>query len=534
MVIRLTRLLVVSMLLAGSLVSALPADAATGWVQATTQNPGSSSNVFYGVNCVSSTFCVAVGAQVGASGFDQTLIEDTTDGSGSNWTVMPSPNPAGASAYNDLYSVSCLTPSFCVAAGSDTSSSGVQLPLAEIYNGSLWVDSSTQTPPGSQNAIFNSITCISPSSCVAVGTYADSSGNYNTLIESYSGSGWQIDPSPNPAVGGQNTLWGISCAGTSYCMTAGGGMGSSAYQNIALESFDGGQSWNSTSSAPIEVGPNGGITTNNDFDGVTCLGESNCLVSGFYENSSNISQAIVEIYSGSWALGSVQNPSSSDGQVFPWSIGCESSNLCFLVGGYQSGSAEENLIEESTNQGSTWSAQTNVNSSTYNFLYGISCAVSGYCIAVGSGSTTAFAESYATPTTCNTSSNNLSNQNLSGCNLAGGDLQGKNLKGSNLANANLSGANIQGSNLLGVDLSGSDLSGAILKGSNLANANLSGANLSAAQLQGANLKGVNFSNAILTGALLTGANLIGITWSNTTCPDGTNSNNDGGTCINNL
>jgi hypothetical protein len=29
-------------------------------------------------------------------------------------------------------------------------------------------------------------------------------------------------------------------------------------------------------------------------------------------------------------------------------------------------------------------------------------------------------------------------------------------------------------------------------------------------------------------------NVTGVTWSNTTCPDGTNSNNDGGTCTGHL
>jgi uncharacterized protein YjbI with pentapeptide repeats len=39
------------------------------------------------------------------------------------------------------------------------------------------------------------------------------------------------------------------------------------------------------------------------------------------------------------------------------------------------------------------------------------------------------------------------------------------------------------------------------------------------------------TNADLTGANLAGANIQKITWSNTTCPDGTNSNADGGTCV---
>jgi hypothetical protein len=33
---------------------------------------------------------------------------------------------------------------------------------------------------------------------------------------------------------------------------------------------------------------------------------------------------------------------------------------------------------------------------------------------------------------------------------------------------------------------------------------------------------------------LTSARLSRVTWSNTTCPDNTNSDNDGGTCVNNL
>ena len=58
-----------------------------------------------------------------------------------------------------------------------------------------------------------------------------------------------------------------------------------------------------------------------------------------------------------------------------------------------------------------------------------------------------------------------------------------------------------------------DLTGAYLKG-----ANLTGANLSNAYLNSANLTDANLTNANLTDA-----NLTDITWSNTKCPDGTNS-----------
>ena len=45
---------------------------------------------------------------------------------------------------------------------------------------------------------------------------------------------------------------------------------------------------------------------------------------------------------------------------------------------------------------------------------------------------------------------------------------------------------------------------------------------------------MNLSGADLHGALLGGADLNGVTWYNTTCPDGTNSVDNGDTCENNL
>jgi len=50
----------------------------------------------------------------------------------------------------------------------------------------------------------------------------------------------------------------------------------------------------------------------------------------------------------------------------------------------------------------------------------------------------------------------------------------------------------------------------------------------------ARLSRVDLTNADMDHATLTGAGLGGARWSNTTCPDGTLSNNDGNSCVNNL
>jgi hypothetical protein len=64
----------------------------------------------------------------------------------------------------------------------------------------------------------------------------------------------------------------------------------------------------------------------------------------------------------------------------------------------------------------------------------------------------------------------------------------------------------------------------------LRNARLSGAFLRDADLRGARLDGANLTRADLTGADLTGASLTGVVWGATTCPDGRNSDEVGGTC----
>lgn len=137
----------------------------------------------------------------------------------------------------------------------------------------------------------------------------------------------------------------------------------------------------------------------------------------------------------------------------------------------------------------------------------------------------------------------LDNANLTGADLTGANLTDANLTGANLTDADLvgatvTGAQVGGADLQGANLTGLDLAGFTLTGDNLSGADLNGAALSGAALSGADLSGTDLSGANLSGADLDGAtsttatNFNGVTWSNTTCPDGSNSNADGGACLN--
>jgi uncharacterized protein YjbI with pentapeptide repeats len=123
----------------------------------------------------------------------------------------------------------------------------------------------------------------------------------------------------------------------------------------------------------------------------------------------------------------------------------------------------------------------------------------------------------------------LSNAYLSNANLIGANLSNANLRNAYLGYADLTSADLTGADLTDANLGFADLTSADLRYADLRNADLTGADLTGADLTGADLAG-----AYLRYADLTGADLTSVNWLGTTCPDGTNSNDNGYTCVNNL
>jgi hypothetical protein len=101
-----------------------------------------------------------------------------------------------------------------------------------------------------------------------------------------------------------------------------------------------------------------------------------------------------------------------------------------------------------------------------------------------------------------------------------------------LPSVNLSGANLVGAQLgPGRLVTPTNLNLAILSFADLSFANLVEANLTDTTLTNANLSNANLIDANLQGAVgFPSATITGVIWGNTTCPDTTNSDNDGGTC----
>ncbi len=128
----------------------------------------------------------------------------------------------------------------------------------------------------------------------------------------------------------------------------------------------------------------------------------------------------------------------------------------------------------------------------------------------------------------------LAECSLTSAALSGANLDGADLSVANLESANLTEAALEGANLASAWAPDATLTDAKLDGANLTAAVLGGASLADASLVGTDLTGADLSDASLDGANMLGADLNDVEWDNTTCPDDTNSNSDGGTCIGHL
>jgi uncharacterized protein YjbI with pentapeptide repeats len=117
---------------------------------------------------------------------------------------------------------------------------------------------------------------------------------------------------------------------------------------------------------------------------------------------------------------------------------------------------------------------------------------------------------------------------LSGTDLSNADMGPIDFSTKDLRTVTLTGAALDDSNLSGADLDHNDLTN-----TNMFRGNFTGADFSDTELEDAVMDQGNFTNTNLDGATnLTYADAA--TWNNTTCPDGTNSNSNGNTCIGHL
>lgn len=397
-----------------------PAGATTPtWTESTIPwtTPGpSQNNALESVSCVSETFCVAVGqahAQALADVFD-----------GGTWTTSVLPLPAGG-LFADTESVSCTASSLCVAVGETSRVASGSEPIVYSYDGVTWTLAVLPVPTGWSGALLTSVSCVQ-TTCRAVGfAFNDTSLSSATLVATNTGTGWtdSVLATSSQLFGG--TLSSISCVTTSWCTATGTGF-SGTENSVIVETYDG-TSWtghadtipgsgdslalSSTISCP-QVGScvaeaqldltlvavdtlAGGTWTLAQPDeaqttgqGISCVTTTSyaCVSVGGDETASSVTLAAATDTDGFWFPSAITPPANMYSDLY--GVSCVSATWCVAVGLVESDSGESDPVIATLSSGWTVVIGAPIPGDPDAAAYGVSCAASGTCTAVGLAYTT--------------------------------------------------------------------------------------------------------------------------------------------------
>jgi len=245
------------------------------WLYQTTANPGSVGLV--GTACLSGTQCWAVGAQsVGKLGNQFAGVIDSYNGKA--WRQSPLPDATGA-AFN---AISCPSTDDCLAVGARQTSLTQAHVLVEHWDGKTWAASSSASPKGAMWSTLDSVSCFSPTSCVALGDAQDSAKATGYFFgERFNGTSWSLFTVPNPQkfnMGNESGLFGLSCPSTTSCLAVGTALDYTAGQMGA--DFPGGvaETWDGSTWAAIRALPQSGQGASYLPNGDSCPAVGHCWV----------------------------------------------------------------------------------------------------------------------------------------------------------------------------------------------------------------------------------------------------------------
>jgi hypothetical protein len=300
----------------------------TRWALQTMPNPtGSTGTTLVGVACPSATRCEAVGYYNTSSNVQVPLAEGWN---GTTWAVQTTPNPAGA-AQTELLAVACPKATRCEAVGYSQPASGGSFTVAERWNGTTWALQTTPSPGATQSAL-QAVACPSTTDCEAVGYQDNSSGVFVPLAEDWNGTTWAVQTTPSP--GGPNSeLFGEACSSATSCEAVGYYVPSSQGGSHMFA-----ERWNGTTWA-LQTTANPAGATNSALYGVACPPSTpDCEAVGTYSGSSNVTVTVAERWNGTrWAVQTTPNPTGAIFSLFN-AVACLSATNCEAVGDYQNSS----------------------------------------------------------------------------------------------------------------------------------------------------------------------------------------------------
>jgi hypothetical protein len=273
---------------------------------------------------------MAVGAYVDSSNVESTLIERWN---GSAWSVVASPRPTAASL-SILFGVACLSPKSCTAVGAFSNRVGLYATLAETWNGTTWSLQATPNPHTVYGSSLSAVGCSSATNCTAVGF----SLYGQTLVERWNGHAWTLRTPPRPAGAKSSVLTGVACTPVGTCTVVGYWLNAlGGYSALAARSN--GRSW--TVESPNPPSAKGSV-----LNGVACPGIGACTAVGDAIDGANHQVTLAEVWGGkAWTPQTTASPVGGSDNVMS-GVDCLSQKTCVAVGTYaQASGVHFTLIE---------------------------------------------------------------------------------------------------------------------------------------------------------------------------------------------
>ena len=187
----------------------------------------------------------------------------------------------------------------------------------------------TPTAKAQGDNMFKGVSCPAPGFCVAVGASVSSTGNERALVETYTGSTWTILRRLT-AASEFSELDGVFCTSTTSCVAVGYSHPAKTGYATPLIATLSGSTWSVGSGATTQY-------NDSSLTGVSCTTQTYCVAVGTSVNNTE-SFTLIEVYKGKgWSLSTSPNPIGAHGQPENnlFGVACAGTTLCVAVGNDQ-------------------------------------------------------------------------------------------------------------------------------------------------------------------------------------------------------
>ena len=320
-----------------------------GATQITTLPPNAATTGLFSslesVSCPVSGSCTAVGWYIDSAAKEQMMAVSETSGAWNQASEIALPANAAANPHAHLVSVSCPVVGSCVAIGSYADSSEKMQMMATTESGGVWSGASQiPLPAAATSWELSSVSCSAPESCVAVGLYHDGSSISRTMAITDTGGSWgqaaEVTLPANAATGASTRarLTSASCPATGACVAVGNYTTTSGIVEAMIASEASG-SWQPATEIPPPA--NTFSAPEASFASVSCRSAGSCVTAGSYgEPSAYLSAMVVTESDGFWGAASQitapppEPPTGEPASTLLSSVACPATESCVAVGLY--------------------------------------------------------------------------------------------------------------------------------------------------------------------------------------------------------